>query len=351
MREMDEATLSQATPAGILQKLRRDGYVLIRQLADQSAALEVSGQMLSALESDGWIRTSRPTRHTAERHTVESPGRGRESDKYWRTYGSILGLEDINQICWSSGIHRLMASLLGERSFCFPQKIPRIGFPLAHGWPPTPPHRDNRGGPWIRDMLTVWLALDHIPLARGGLAVLRGSQSYRYVLGSEDTEEPAACLPGQSQLPDDASADWVTADFAPGDAVVFHAYTIHKGMPNRTEGVRLSIDSRWQAPGAPAHVQSLMPHHYFDRYPRIPGWAELSAGWSRKDWCGYPPDLEVIDTKWPNGHDLRVPRSDLVDIMAGATECWRADTREIDRYRTTPHVLPAAFTPVAHSSR
>jgi ectoine hydroxylase-related dioxygenase (phytanoyl-CoA dioxygenase family) len=346
MREMDETTLSQATPAGLLHRLQRDGYILVRHLVDQSTALEVSHQMVRVLAHDGWIRTS-----GSRRYTVESPYRGRESSRYWRTYSSILALEGVNQICWSDRIYQLMVSLLGTRSFCFPQKIPRVGFPLAHGWPPTPLHRDNRGGPWIQDMLTVWLALDHIPLAVGGLAILRGSQTYCYVPESEDMEKPVVRLPGQLLIPDDESDDWVTTDFAPGDVVIFHAYTVHKAMPNQTEDVRLSIDSRWQATGLPAHVQSLMPHHYFDRYPHIPGWVDLSTDWSRKDWCGYPPDLEVTDTKWPNGHDLRVPRSDLVDIIAGATECWRADTKEIDRYRTTPYALPATLMPVMCSSR
>ena len=44
----------------------------------------------------------------------------------------------------------------------------------------------------------------------------------------------------------DPGARWVTYEYEPGDLVVFGMHTLHGGVTNPTDTVRLSIDSRFQ---------------------------------------------------------------------------------------------------------
>ena len=44
----------------------------------------------------------------------------------------------------------------------------------------------------------------------------------------------------------DPGARWVTYEYEPGDLVVFGMHTLHGGVTNSTDTVRLSIDSRFQ---------------------------------------------------------------------------------------------------------
>ena len=49
------------------------------------------------------------------------------------------------------------------------------------------------------------------------------------------------------QLP---AQQWVAGDFALGDFLIFHSYTVHKALPNLTpDQLRLSTDNRYQRAG------------------------------------------------------------------------------------------------------
>jgi hypothetical protein len=54
---------------------------------------------------------------------------------------------------------------------------------------------------------------------------------------------------------------WHTADFQPGDALFFHAYTVHKALPNLSgDRLRVSTDNRYQRPEEPIEPGALRPH-------------------------------------------------------------------------------------------
>ena len=60
---------------------------------------------------------------------------------------------------------------------------------------------------------------------------------------------------------DPAEAVWHTTDFAAGDALFFHAYTIHKALPNLSgDRLRLSTDNRYQRPNEAIDPSALEPH-------------------------------------------------------------------------------------------
>ncbi len=333
MDEMRDSTSFATSPARLREEIATYGYSLIRGLVDPDAASAAGERVRTVMADHGWTDLS-----AAREQVLRVPVKGAEPDDYWAMYSAVLGTEGVNALAWQPRLRESVQFLLGPTAYTYPMKTVRLVFPSALGGTAIPLHRDNRGGPWVRDMFTTWVALGRIDAALGGLAVLSGSQTYRY----EAIREPGAARrsgPQGMPVPGDESPEWVSTDFQPGDVVIFHCYTIHKGLPNHADRVRLSADYRWQTTEHPVHVSSLLPYHYFDKYPRIPGWRELSANWSDPAWCTYPASVRVCYEKWPGGADDMVPHSDFVAVPPGTREAWRPETREVDIFRL-PHDLP-----------
>jgi ectoine hydroxylase-related dioxygenase (phytanoyl-CoA dioxygenase family) len=56
--------------------------------------------------------------------------------------------------------------------------------------------------------------------------------------------------------------EWHASDFELGDVVMFHAYTIHRALPNQTaDRLRLSIDNRYQRDGEAIEPGSMQTHY------------------------------------------------------------------------------------------
>lgn len=336
MDEMRDSTLFAADAGRLRAEIATYGYALIRGLVPADAALRAEGQIRRMLAGRGWT-----TADNAGERVLRTPVKGAETEDYWDLYSAVLANEAINALAWEPGLRDLVTALLGPTAYTYPMKTVRLVFPAALGGSAIPVHRDNRGGPWVRDMFTTWVALGHIDPAMGGITMLQGSQTYRYPA----VREPGAPRPpgaGGPPIPGDESPEWVSTEFRPGDVVLFHCYTLHKGIANHSDRVRLSVDYRWQSTEHPVHVSSLLPYHYFDKYPRIPGWRELSAGWSDPAWCQYPAGARVCYEKWPDGADDLVPPSDFVAVPPGTREAWRPETKDNSPFRL-PHELPDSF--------
>jgi ectoine hydroxylase-related dioxygenase (phytanoyl-CoA dioxygenase family) len=336
MDEMRDSTSFATSPARLREEIATYGYLLIRGLVDPDAASAAGEQVRKIMAEHEWTGPS-----ASGERVLRVPVKGAEPDDYWAMYSAVLGNEAVNALAWQPRLRESVRSLLGPTAYTYPMKTVRLVFPSELGGTAIPVHRDNRGGPWVRDMFTTWVALGHIDAALGGFALLSGSQTYRY----EAIREPGAAPRGGPRglpIPGDDSPEWVSTEFQPGDVVIFHCYTVHRGLPNHADRVRLSVDYRWQTTEHPVHVSSLLPYHYFDKYPRIPGWQELSAGWSDQAWCSYPASAQVCYEKWPGGADDLVPRSDFVTVPPGTREAWRPETREAAIFRL-PHEVPPTY--------
>jgi ectoine hydroxylase-related dioxygenase (phytanoyl-CoA dioxygenase family) len=100
-------------------------------------------------------------------------------------------------------------------------------------------HQDALLNPGF-DMTTAWIPLMAVDAELGGLAVAEGSHRRGCV--------PLEELPPLEDL-------WRGAVYEPGDVVLMHEALVHTGLPNRSpDGLRLSIDVRFQNPAAPPAV-------------------------------------------------------------------------------------------------
>jgi ectoine hydroxylase-related dioxygenase (phytanoyl-CoA dioxygenase family) len=128
-------------------------------------------------------------------------------------------------------------------------RIGRITFPNNVNQT-TAAHQDFNYIRGTSETYTIWTPIGDCPFDLGGLAVLRGSHRAGFI-EHEVIKEKKYANHGLSdaQLPA-AGAEWHAGDFAAGDVLVFHSYTVHKALPNLTKDrLRLSTDNRYQRAG------------------------------------------------------------------------------------------------------
>lgn len=333
MDEMRDSTAMADNIGALLQEIRAEGYVLLRGLVDPDVAAAAGDEVRALLAKHGFT-----TGADGSEEVLRTPVKGQETADYWAMYAEVLALESLNALPHrSQRLVDTMRAILGPTAFTYPMKTCRLVFPQVSGGAAIPLHRDNRGGPWVRDMFTTWVALGRIDAAMGGFAMLRGSQTYRYQAIREDGGGPPTVF--GDRIPELDSPEWVSTEWEPGDVVLFHCYTLHRGIYNRSPRIRISADFRWQATDHPVQVSALLPYHYLDKYPNIPGWPQLTANWSDHRWCEYPGDATITHDKWPEGHGFTIPASKYVDVEPGAHEAWRAAIRDKSLYKV-PFELP-----------
>jgi len=184
----------------------------------------------------------------------------------------------LQDLLYGEGTLALYRALFGESVRHFDTTWLR-GYPPGTG---TPPHMDTvfmgRGS---KRLMTAWTPLGDIDMALGGLAVLEGSHrldDIRNDYGRRDvdaycTNQPGADVSAAKEtyvwggsLSDDPvglrrelKLRWLTAEFKAGDLVTFPMYTVHIGLDNNTDRIRLSSDSRYQPAGEPADPRWVGP--------------------------------------------------------------------------------------------
>ena len=139
----------------------------------------------------------------------------------------------------------------------------------------TPAHQDFYFFRPVRT-LTCWIPLMEIDESVGGLALRR--RSHRDGLwatwwkGTEflgvpataaqadewrrDGAVPVAGTLGPGDEKEGPDGDWLRSDYHPGDALIFAGETLHAGVPNRSEAIRMSADVRYQPADSPLHWEA-----------------------------------------------------------------------------------------------
>ncbi len=241
--------------------------MFLRGLLPAEAVAAARRGVVTELARGGW--TDDQGRPAGERRAVNV--RDALTDPAFRAALTSPGL---NLLPYLPPFRRLIRSLLGAEAFSYPVKVLRAVYPER---PPAITlgryvHQDYQNS-GVQDMLTTWLPLMDIPAEVGGLAVLPGSN-----LGP----------PVRPRLLRRHERGWVTADYRPGDVLIFHCMTAHAALPNRTSAMRLSTDCRWQRPDqtapaemvlGPARARSGQPVELFSRmFAGEKWWEPVPAG-------------------------------------------------------------------------
>jgi len=106
---------------------------------------------------------------------------------------------------------------------------------------------------------------------------------------------------GGIEILDPLDGRWVCGDFAMGDVQLFHSVTVHKGLPNRSDRLRMSMDVRYQLLSEPFNIDNANP----DGQPL--SWEEVYADWDtdalKYYWRRLPLTLQSFDLQWFDKRD------------------------------------------------
>lgn len=271
MRAMRDSTQDAAEPEALRARMAEEGYALIRGVIDPGLVATVRAEVIEALRGAGWI---------AADGALLPLDDGQQDPRYWAGFAAVQALEPFHQMAFDPALAAIMTVLIGPDMFCWPGKAPYMIWPerlAGPGGRHARPHQE--GVRWSRDVLSTWISIGRTPVEQGGLAVLPGTQYLEYLDGY-----------GYGQY--DFDDQWATTGFEPGDIVVFHNFTLHGSLPNQTDTLRLSCAFKWQSARFPAPQEAELPV----RYPGVPGWDDLTKGWSSRRWIT-PPDGVVFTAK------------------------------------------------------
>jgi 1-deoxypentalenic acid 11beta-hydroxylase len=143
---------------------------------------------------------------------------------------------------------QFLERIFGEPVFLFKGRSIRYVLPndSAHL---TPAHQDHFFIRWSDSLRTIWMPLMDIDGQMGGLALAEKSHKHglrEHVL-CDDVYSYIFKDRKQRGIPAERIVEpWLTTDFHSGDLLMFHNLLIHRALPNRSDRIRLSVDTRCQ---------------------------------------------------------------------------------------------------------
>ena len=246
---------AQADPKVLQARMAEAGYLFFRHMLPSDYVLQTRREVLKFCAEENWL-----DRNYDLMDAVIAPDRQPTSEgkpDYMAVYRKVLKAPRFFSFPTHPALMAIARTLLGESTMVHPRRIGRMTFPNNTG-ATTPPHQDYY---YIRgsvDTYSCWVPLGACPIRLGGLAVWPGTHHRGYV---DHTVHHPGAVGGCGVPVDESEAVWHTADFELGDVLFFHAYTIHKALPNLSDRqLRISTDNRYQREGDDIDPGALKPH-------------------------------------------------------------------------------------------
>ena len=236
-----------------------DGYLLLRGLLDRDQVVRAGDEIVASLAERGLLDPSSPARDRVAAHGASVSNFGFE--------GEDRRFPDARRLATDGRMRAFYDAFLGSSARAFDYLWLRL---MAPGQA-TPPHCDivymGRG---THELFTSWIPLSQVTVADGPLMVLERShriaqirEGYakmdidrdgnwrklkfrhgRLFRGGDYSRNPR-------RVREEFGLRWLTAEFEPGDVVVFSPFTMHGSLDNRSPRFRISIDARYQRAADP----------------------------------------------------------------------------------------------------
>jgi ectoine hydroxylase-related dioxygenase (phytanoyl-CoA dioxygenase family) len=239
-------------------RMDEQGYLFFRGLVPADEVLAVRRDVLECCADAGWLDASRDVMDGVVAPGVEPTSEGHP--EYMKVYKRVLKqlprFQDFPERPALVAVARQLLST--DDVLVHPRRIGRLTFPNNPD-ATTPAHQDHFYIRGTVETYSCWTPLGECPMDLGGLAVLPGSHKGGF---REHTETFPAAVGGRGVPVDEAAAEWHASDFGLGDTLFFHAYTVHKALPNRTtDRLRVSTDNRYQRRGDDIDPGALQTHY------------------------------------------------------------------------------------------
>jgi hypothetical protein len=265
MRPFLDSTEHLGDAATLKRRLDRDGYIFLRGLLPREDVLDVRRQGLEVAARSGWLDTSYPVEEAIANPAAATID---PEQPYLDVLGRMYHLEALHALQHHPNVIGLFERIFGEPVLPRPRLIPRCIFPQRPEFT-TSPHQDYPYVQGTQEVYTMWTPLGDCPTEMGPLQVAERS----HLDGVREFKITANAAAGL-EVVDPLDGAWVSADFAAGDAVIFHSMTVHKGVPNLSNRLRQSVDFRFQRASEPITEASCQP------FVTQLTWEQIYAGWS-----------------------------------------------------------------------
>lgn len=219
---LNPAALTRAVTADEVDLFTREGVVRLPGMLAEDAVEQLRQVIEDELEQS-W-RAHHPTAD------IPTTGRFHNDGFLWRRHDLL------RKLCLCSGLPETAAQLMGSSTALLLMDevfVKEPGTNLSIPW-----HTDISYWPISgRQMLSFWIALDVVDIVNGAVRFRVGSHQWAtvhrptsFLLGRSKEESPGAMMPS-----DDDITSW---SLVPGDAIAFHAYTLHHSPGNSAMGRR-----------------------------------------------------------------------------------------------------------------
>ena len=271
-------------------RMHEDGYLFIRSLLPGEILEALRSAFLEIAREAGWARKDTPR----EDAIADLNGFCVEPEPaYMDVYAEMYGLEAFHALQHHPNIVTLLQRMAGEPILPHARVIARTIFPQREAYT-TPAHQDFIPIQGTAETYTAWIPLADLPSRMGGLQVAAGSHRK----GVYDFQPALGA--GGIEITDPLEGAWVNSPFEQGDVLFFHSMLVHKGLPNRSDRLRMSIDARYQRISDPIAPGSILPHSQ----PNT--WENIYRGWKNESlkyyWEKYELEIKEYDNSY---HDRR----------------------------------------------
>ena len=255
-----DSTSIQTQGDVLRERLHEDGYVFIRGLVDPDLIQAARAEVFQRLADVGEIKspvldgifTGRSRRTTLTDDLGD----------FWQSVSEGTALRRVTH---GEQVTDFISTLFGEQARGYDFLFLRPGVPGRF----TFLHFDrpffSRG---TQNVITAWTAIGDIPTTEGPLFVLENSHRFDDLISQAEQIDYSSTSSPRVQMMNNAvdfarsrGSRFLTADFKPGDVIVFGMTTMHGAFDNVSPigRTRLSVDVRWQPAAEPADERYFGP--------------------------------------------------------------------------------------------
>jgi ectoine hydroxylase-related dioxygenase (phytanoyl-CoA dioxygenase family) len=239
---MSDVTVTQS----MIDEFERDGVICVRGLIDMPLVERLRLAVDDILEDPSAMAVDSPD-------TGPANGIARKAARFRQAMNGWMRSDAYHDLVFNSPVPRVASELMKSKAvrILYDQtlvKEPKSNVPVE--W-----HHDLPFWPVSGDQIcSTWIALDEVTKDNGPVFYVRGSHkwSQRYRPTVPDTPEFRALgllnldLPAAPNYFEEPSADLITWDMQPGDALVFTARTLHgSGANTHSDRARRAIAPRF----------------------------------------------------------------------------------------------------------
>lgn len=237
--------------SALWQRLRRDGFLLLRGLLDRQRVLDLREFYFRTMQGVGLIEPGTPP--------LEGRDSGEQLDRTalrQRLFGQIVPSPQFVDFCGQEALRGWFEWFYDDETFLHQRKILRHVRPGECGiGTATQAHYDLV---YLREgtdrLLSAWIPVGDIPREVGPLVYLEGSHvHYRRLEAEGALGRPRSLTADLPALARELDRRWLLADFRAGDVVVHSPHVVHASLDNVDPHgrIRLSTDIRYQRAGDP----------------------------------------------------------------------------------------------------